>query len=180
MKVDHSALSVLAIVLWHGRSQQGRVLCRLKAKAAQLEAQLKENEQAITQIERLELKYGMHEAEAEKLRQSLGDCLDGDIPSAAELQAMCEKVPPRPPWSLPTAGSGVSACVLTVCGAGWSVGMRLQMSSALGDVTPCMATSLRGHRVSTAVRKRPSIVQGVWRVKQEHGSALHTAQHGAG
>lgn len=111
----HSSLFKLATIPWRGRSLQGALLYRLKVKAAQLEGQLKENEQAITQIERLELKYGMHEAEAGKLRESLGDSLDGDMPSAAELQVMCEKVPPQLPWILPTAGSGAAASTCTAC-----------------------------------------------------------------
>lgn len=75
--------------------------CRLQARAAELEAQLAENEQAIAHVERLELKCGMHEAEAEKLRQAVGDIPDAELPSAAELQAMCDKVrrPPPPHFS---------------------------------------------------------------------------------
>lgn len=68
------------------------VKCRLKEKTAELDEKLKENEQAIGQIERLELKCGMHEAEAEKLKETLGEGLDIDLPSSAELQTMCDKV----------------------------------------------------------------------------------------
>eukprot|EP00892_Ulva_mutabilis_P005118 jgi/Ulvmu1/2979/UM015_0019.1 len=62
-----------------------------KVKAAELEEKLRENEAAIAQIERLELKCGMHEAEVEKLRQALGDGFGDSAQSAAELQSICVK-----------------------------------------------------------------------------------------
>ena len=67
-------------------------MCRLKARAAELEGKLKENEHTIATIERLELKCGMHESEVGKLRQTLGEDFEDAVQSAAELQDLCQKV----------------------------------------------------------------------------------------